>query len=124
MLTPVRKLWTPPDWRVLTLVCVFLLVANVFDAYHTQQLLGIHAQEVNPLMRHLMERDQSIVWALKIGVPLLLGCASAFVILHPRAPAFWRRSLWYALCLTTAFYAFIVANLISIYVRILCPALG
>ena len=118
------KPWAPPGWRVLTLVCVFLLAANVFDAYHTLQLLGVHAQEANPIMRHLMERDQAFVWALKICVPLLVGGAIAFVVLHPRAPILWRRGLWYALCLTTAFYALIVVNLLYIYVRVLLPSLG
>jgi len=119
MRVPDHATWTPPHWRVLTLVSLFLLVANVFDAYYTREFVGRHAEEVNPLMRFIMARDWTVVWVLKIGVPLALTAACAFVIFHPESPRLWRRLLWYALCLTAAFYALVVANLIYISVRVL-----
>jgi hypothetical protein len=112
----------PPSRRILFLVCAFLLAANVFDAYWTRRLLGTYAVETNPLMRALMMRDWGAVWALKIGVPVLLASAAAYVIRHPLAPPFWRRALWYALCLLAFAYAVVVANFAYIAVRILLPS--
>jgi len=116
--------WRPPRARLILLVCGLLFAANIFDLYHSLELGGMHAEEANPIMRFIMAAGPWVAWTVKITVSILVGAACALVILDLRVPLPWRRGMWIALCLLTAFYMCVVSKLVYLYLCILYPTLG
>lgn len=89
--------WAPPRPRLVILVFLLLLAANVFDAAATLRVIALGVEEWNPIMRYAVGVGPRFFVAVKMAMTAGLGGAIAVCALR------WRW-VWWALCLLTAGY--------------------
>jgi hypothetical protein len=94
--------WTPPSWRVLTLVCLLVILLNVFDAVSTLEVIRRGGEEGNPLARIMLRFGDAAFFFWKTG--LASACAIAIACL-----ARVRRAAWWGFWAVVAIYGAIAA---------------
>src|SRR5690349_5146277 len=98
MPTPVRPRWTPPAWRVLILLCLLVILLNVFDAVATVEIVRHGGEEANPFARPLFRYGDAAFLLWKLGLAVVCSIALACLSRTRRAAwwLFWTAATVYA----------------------------
>jgi len=79
--------WTPPARAVLVLICLLVVLLNVFDAVATLEIMRRGGEEANPLARPMIKEGAVTFFTWKMGLALV--CASALGLLARIHRAAW-----------------------------------